>query len=112
MVYLSRAAFNEAATAIRRAAAARKQKRDEKRTLLPWGVKPTKIRKALKRTRISQVSDKGAIKAEIVRLLGLLDMKKNGKLCRFHKDHPGDTACHIVPQQRGDAARFDPENVY
>lgn len=55
---------------------------------------------------------RGSLKRQIVRLLGLLDAKKNGKLCRFHGNHEGDTSCHIVPQNRGDAARFIPENVY
>jgi len=62
----------------------------------------------------------GKLKENIVRLLGLLDRKINGPLCRLGSwcpayakfgIHNGTLAYHIVPQQRGDAARFLPENV-
>lgn len=55
--------------------------------------------------------DRKAIKDQIVRLLGLLDMYRFGKACRIFKDRPGEVGYHLVPQQRGDAARFLPENV-
>jgi len=55
---------------------------------------------------------KGDLKAKIVRLLGLLDRKRNGNACRIHgAPCLGTLAYHIVPQQRGDAARFIEENV-
>lgn len=69
---------------------------------------------------IAQLSSRGALKKAIVRLLGLLDRKINGPLCRYgalcpaYKKigvHNGDTACHLSPQQRGEAARLLPENV-
>jgi 5-methylcytosine-specific restriction endonuclease McrA len=56
--------------------------------------------------------DRTAIKEQIVRLLGLLDRRINGNNCRIHGEPcVGEVAYHIVPQKRGDAARFIPENV-
>lgn len=69
---------------------------------------------------IAALSARGAVKKDIVRLLGLLSRAKYGPGCRYGAlcprfkkvgAHPGDTACHVVPQMRGDAARFVPENV-
>lgn len=60
------------------------------------------------------------LKDEIVHLLGLLDRKKFGPYCRLGPQcpeqakigiHPGEVGYHLVPQSRGDAARFIPENV-
>lgn len=65
-----------------------------------------------KKPRRPRKIKRGTLKSQIVRLLGLLDRKRNGPMCRFHLDHEGDTSCHIVPQSRGDAARFEPDNVY
>lgn len=60
------------------------------------------IKDALTRTQL---------KAAIVKLLGLLDKARNGPMCRIHGNHPGQLAYHLIPQQRGDAARFIEENV-
>lgn len=94
---------------------ARRAKREEKGLALglrkprPQKVKP-----------IAQLSTRGALKKDIVRILGLLSMKQHGKFCRYGRlcprfrkvgVHAGDTSCHVVPQMRGDAARFVPENV-
>lgn len=74
--------------------------------LRPKPLKP--VRRLIKR---------GALKTAIVRLLGLLDRKKNGNQCRLGAECPektqhfGTLAYHIVPAQRGDSARFIPENV-
>lgn len=63
---------------------------------------------------------RSTLKAQIIRLLGLLDRKINGPLCRlgamcpdYEKIgiHNGSLAYHIVPAQRGDSTRFVPENV-
>ena len=70
---------------------------------------------------IKRLIKRGPLKKAIVRLLGLLDRKKNGPLCRLMDEcpqfpkigyHNGDTSCHIAPQSRGDAARLVQENVY
>lgn len=62
----------------------------------------------------------GKIKKRIVRLLGLLDRKNKGPLCRYETDcprwnaegpHEGDTACHLVPRSEGLSALLDPLNV-
>lgn len=77
----------------------------------PWYTKPNAISPIKKKCKTRKIK-RGALKSQIVRLLGLIDRKINGPICRFHKDHQGDTSCHIVPQSRGDAARFEPDNVY
>ena len=95
-------------------AAGRKAKRTAKG--LDLGLR--KPRKAAK--SIARLSGRKSIKDAIVRLLGLLDMKRNGKWCRYASycpafrrlgPHAGDTACHVVPQMRGDSSRFFPANV-
>ena len=62
----------------------------------------------------------GDLKANIVRLLGLLDRKINGPLCRLGPEcpqypkvgpHNGECAYHIVPAGRGGKSRFLPLNV-
>ena len=69
---------------------------------------------------VSRLIKRGPLKKQIVRLLGLLDRKRNGPLCRLMDEcpqtknigyHNGDTSYHLVSQGRGDAARFDPEGV-
>lgn len=60
---------------------------------------------------IKQLPSKKGLKANIVRLLGLLDKKRNGSLCRICQKRMGILAYHLVPQQRGDAARFIEANV-
>ena len=100
---LSRADFN----AIKAKAASRKEKREEKREALPWAHRVKANMKGLRHATPRKV-----LKDRIVRLLGLLDRQRNGPQCRIHLNHIGDTSCHIVPQGRGDAARFIPENVY
>ena len=82
--------------AIRRKVALRKAKRMEKRKAMSGG-------------RLTP--GRSEVKKAIVHLLGLLDAKRNGKVCKIHLNHPGEVAYHLVPQQRGDAARFDPDNV-
>lgn len=79
------------------------------------------LRKRPQRTRpIKSLSKRGEIKKAIVRTLGLISAKKHGPYCRYGPYcprtkkigmHKGDTACHVIPQMRGDAARFIPENV-
>lgn len=100
---------------IRRIAKEKKDKRTAKGIEL--GLRKPRPQKT---SRIATLSSRGAIKTAIVRLLGLLDMKKNGKWCRYESycpafrrtgAHAGDTATHLCPQMRGDAARFMPENV-
>lgn len=77
-------------------AKARKAKRAEKR----------------KELKIGDSTPKGVMKSRIVRILGLLDAKINGKACRIHgAPCAGEVAYHLIPQQRGDAARFIRENV-
>lgn len=60
------------------------------------------------------------IKDRIVTLLGLLDKKLHGPLCRLGVlcpkwarlgPHNGEVGYHVIPQQRGDAAKFFPPNV-
>ena len=76
-----------------------------------------KERKAKRRAKrvelkIGDLASKGDMKKKIVRVLGLLDRKTNGNGCRIHPgEHAGTLAYHLIPQQRGDAARFLPENV-
>ncbi len=146
MVQVSRDEFNRIARDQRAKAAARKANRAEKRATLPWAEPPREgpppgpwtkgrilrkgtfagfiVKKRPKRIRrtvkISQVSDRGALKASIVTLLGLLDRKLNGPQCRLghlcpaYRDigpHHGQVGYHLIPQKRGDAARFLRENV-
>ena len=108
-------------------AAGRKSKRLAKRALIapkPGQICPRTRRKPPNKGQailpIHRAIKRGAIKTQIVRLLGLLDAKKNGKNCRLDVfcpawskigPHNGDRAYHLTPQQRGDAARFVPENV-
>lgn len=63
---------------------------------------------------------RGDIKEDIVHLLGLLDRKEHGPLCRLGSEcprwkrigpHNGEVAYHLIPQKRGDAARFLRKNV-
>ena len=76
-----------------------------------------KERKAKRRAKrvelkIGDLATKGDMKKKIVRALGLLDRKTNGNACRIHGSPcVGNTAYHLCPQGRGDAARFLPENV-
>lgn len=69
---------------------------------------------------VKTIADRTDIKKQIVHELGLLDRKINGPYCRlgvacpahvWTGHHPGEVAYHIIPQMRGDAARFIPENV-
>ncbi len=89
----------------RRISAAKKAQREEKRASLPWGRRPQVD------GTIKKVIDRTALKEAIVHLLGLLDAKLNGSECRIHGGHKGEVAYHLIPQKRGDAARFVPENV-
>lgn len=111
MVLVSRAEMAR----VRKAIADRKAKREEKRASLPWGSKPKK-----KPTKLSQISTRGAIKAQIVHELGLLDRKLHGPYCRLATEcpkfkkvgyHAVEVAYHLIPQMRGDAARFLAKNV-
>ncbi len=115
MVHVSRSEFQAIVRAQREKSAMRKAKKDEKRSSLPWGDKAAK-----KPRRIRHISMRGAIKEQIVHLLGLLDARLNGKECRLghlcpaYRDlgkHDGQVGYHLTPQKRGDAARFLPENV-
>src|SRR6266404_3180333 len=92
-------------------AAARKTARKAKAKVLYSG-KPKSMRSLVSR---------GTLKEQIVRFLGLLDAKENGRSCRLDifcpawkrvGPHLGDSSCHIVPQKRGDAARFLREGIY
>jgi len=83
----------------------------------PRGFKATKARKPAKRSRKIK---RGPLKSRIVRLLGLLDKKTHGPLCRLGEHCPkyatsgyhfGTLAYHVTPAQRGDSTRFLPENV-
>jgi hypothetical protein len=69
---------------------------------------------------VALLYDRTELKEAIVTLLGLLDKRINGPYCRLDKDcpaypkfgvHYGACAYHLVEQQRGDSARFLPENV-
>lgn len=99
------------------AALARKEKRRAKSVNLWPGKNPKGKRQAT--LPMKRLIKRGPIKAEIVHLLGLLDRKNSGPFCRLDVfcptwpagKHHGEVAYHIVPQQRGDAARFIPENV-
>lgn len=62
----------------------------------------------------------GALKADIVKLLGWLDRKVNGPLCRLGVEcpafpkigaHNGNCAYHLWPQKNGGESRFMPLNV-
>lgn len=107
MTHVSRAEFDR----ILRQAAGRKAKRDAKRPSLPWGQRPPADRTAKAKSIGTYRPDRQSIKDNIVTLLGHLDRELHGVLCRIHGGHQGELAYHIVPQQRGDAARFVPENV-
>jgi len=108
MVRVSREDYARAVAAAR----ARKDKRAEKAAVL-WAGKP----RPQKTGKIRNLEKASTIKAQIVRLLGLLDRKKHGPACRLmpecpnKKYHFGTLAYHIVPAQRGDATRFFTENV-
>lgn len=93
---------------LRKEATARKAKRAEKAKVL-WRGKPKNQR--VRSFRPIGQSRRGAIKADIVRLLGEIDRELNGNECRIHQGHKGDCAYHLVPQCKGDAARFLSENV-
>ena len=63
---------------------------------------------------------RGPLKTQICRLLGLLDKKLNGPLCRLGQycpafakigPHNGTLGYHITPAGRGDAVRLLAENV-
>ena len=93
--------------------------RKGKRALRQAVLFPVK-RKKPKMRLLGDLIRKGPLKEQIVRMLGLLDRKLNGPRCRLGilcpayariGPHNGDRAYHIEPQQRGDAARFVPENV-
>lgn len=97
--------------------AERKAKRDERVIQNAALAGESKIQK---RQPIRKLIKRGPLKKAIVRLLGLLDAKKNGPLCRLGElcpqfpkigYHKGDTSYHVVPAQRGDSVRFVPENV-
>lgn len=99
MVRVSRAEMDR----IRRLAAAKKAKR-----------------KAKAKEIGTYQPNRGDLKDRIVRLLGLLDRKINGAICRLGHEcpayskiglHTGEVAYHLIPQKRGDAARFLRENV-
>ncbi len=111
MVYVSRAEMART----RKLIALRKEKREEKRATLPWGSKPKK-----KPTKLNQISTRGAIKKQIVHEYGLLDRKLHGPYCRLGVEcprykkigfHAGEVAYHLIPQMRGDAARFVQSNI-
>ena len=113
--YVSPAEFREHL----RKPAAKTASRKAKRALKQAVLFPVKRRKPKMRL-IGDLIRKGPLKTQIVRLLGLLDRKLNGPGCRLGilcpayariGPHNGDRAYHIEPQQRGDAARFVPENV-
>jgi hypothetical protein len=98
-----------------RAAADRKARRTEKGMAL--GLRKPRPQKTFP---ISRLSTKGAIKEKIVRILGLLDRKYNGPLCRYGLHcpaykrlgvHNGDSACHLEPAKRGDAVRLNRKAV-
>jgi 5-methylcytosine-specific restriction endonuclease McrA len=101
MAKASHAEFNR----IKRKAADRAKRKDQNARFIE---KMKKLNGAP--TAIAQ--DRTALKEQIVRLLGLLDMKVNGRHCRIHGEPcVGEVAYHLIPQKRGDAARFVPENV-
>lgn len=66
---------------------------------------------------IKSVVSRKELKDSIVHMLGLIDRAINGPSCRIHTlqqgfgFHSGQVAYHLIPQQRGDAARFLEENV-
>lgn len=80
-------------------------------------IPPPPIRTPVRRRKIRRLSSRGVLKSQIIRLLGLLDRKKNGPLCRMipecpvKEPHEGTLAYHVVPAQRGDSTRFLPENI-
>ena len=66
---------------------------------------------------IRRAVSRSTLKKQIIRLLGLLAAKKNGKQCQMGAEcpnkapHLGTLSYHIVPAQRGDFIRFFPANV-
>lgn len=61
---------------------------------------------------LKSAQKRGPLAKKIVRLLGLLDRKKNGPFCRIHGSPClGTLAYHLIPQSRGDSTRFLPEAV-
>lgn len=74
--------------------------------------KTKKAKRKVKAKKLGhKIEDRGKIKTQICRLLGMIDAFMNGKECRIHGSHSGEVAYHLCPQSRGDAARFLPENV-
>lgn len=96
--------------AIRAVAATKKAKRAEKaKTLWPKAGKAGKPKK--------RKIKRGPLKAQIVRLLGLLDRKINGPYCRLAEEcprfaeesaHEGQVAYHVWPAGSGDFVRLSP----
>lgn len=105
-----------AAISKRKARAQRRQDNARFQAQMAGSLVPRKS-KPQKTGHIKQLSSVGAIKSQIVRLLGLSDRRKHGPQCRIIPECPvkgyhfGTLAYHIVPAQRGDATRFEPENV-
>jgi len=72
-----------------------------------------------KRQKIHRPIKRGPLKAQIVRLLGLLARKANGPLCALDEECPdakngahfGTLAYHITPAGRGDSVRLCPDAV-
>lgn len=105
----------------------------EPKTINPWLARQQKAaarkaKRANKRRYIAKTQGKplravigrGALKKQIVTLLGWLDRKLNGSTCRLGGHcpqyvrigpHRGEVAYHVCPQSTGDGARFIPENV-
>jgi hypothetical protein len=133
--------LNEELAAKLASAAARKARREERRianaalkgetvagTAPPSLEQPSERPRYAKRgkSQIRPVKRKkrkikrGSLSRQIVRLLGLLDKKKNGPLCRLGElcpqfpkigHHYGELGYHIIAQSRGGEARFHPSNV-
>lgn len=87
---------------------------------MPWAAKRVKSNlghpsaKSKRRKKARKIK-RGALKSQIVRLLGLLDAKKNGKACRIAEEcpkfrevgpHEGDCAYHVWPAGSGDFVRL------
>lgn len=115
MVFVSRAEMDSIRKMAKLKSKIKADKREEKRASLPWGSKAKK-----KPTTLRQVSSRGAIKVQIVHEYGLLDRKLFGPYCRLGVEcpkfkrigfHAGQVAYHLIPQMRGDAARFLQINI-
>lgn len=68
----------------------------------------------MKKKSIKNIVSRKELKDSIVHMLGLIDRAINGPTCRIHQKegfHSGEVPYHLIPQQRGDAARFIEENV-